>query len=291
MLPLRAECRASSAKGTQGVAASTGVNTDCGPVPVTLPAHAAAVLPFFRLSRRGVLPTALIVGACAPDLSYVYALRELGDFAHAFPGFILFCLPVGLAVLLWLEVLILPALRLALPEVGGVQWGRFARTEGLPRSLLAWLITAATLVLGAATHLLWDGFTHHSMWPAQVLYPDVVVPVGSRDLPLSRVLQHISSLVGSLVVFAYMARRHPHLEPVPGGSWSSLLRVLLPTAAGACVGLVMRLVRYQDMGALEAQLWWAFWPTATGALAGLTVGCVLVRWRAWRGMPELSRGT
>jgi hypothetical protein len=251
-------------------------------VPVTLPAHAAAVLPFFRLSHRGLTPTALIIGACAPDLSYVYALRELGDFAHVFPGFILFCVPVGLAVLLWLEALILPALRLALPEVAGIQWGRFVRTEGLPRTPLAWLLTAVALVLGAATHVLWDGFTHHTMWPAELLYPDIRVPVGSRDLPLARVLQHTSSLVGSLLVLGYMARRYPRLTAVPGGSVAALLRVLLPTAAGACVGLGLRLSRYQDMGALEAQLWWAFWPTVTGALVGLTLGCALVRWRTWR---------
>lgn len=248
-------------------------------MPVTLPAHAAAVLPFFRLCRRGVLPTALVVGACTPDLSYVYAVRELGDYAHEFPGFVLFCVPVGLAVLVWLEALILPALRRALPEVVGVQWGRFVRTEGLPRAPLDWLATVAALVLGASTHLLWDGFTHAGMWPAAVLYPDILVPVGSRELPLARVLQHTSSLVGSLVVLGYMASRYRHLEPVPGGSWAHFLRVLVPMAAGAVVGLVLRLARFQDMGALEAQLWWAFWPTVTGALAGLTVGCVLVRWR------------
>ncbi len=256
-------------------------------MPVTLPAHAAAVLPFFRLSRRGVLPTALVVGACAPDLSYVYAVRELGDYAHEFPGFILFCVPVGLAVLVWLEALILPALRRALPELAGVQWGRFARTEGLPRTALAWCALVGALVLGASTHLLWDGFTHHSMWPASVLYPDVEVPLGSRDLPLARVLQHTSSLVGSLVVLGYMARRYRHLEPVSGGTWADFLRVLLPMGAGALLGLVLRLSRFQDMGALEAQLWWAFWPTVTGALAGLTVGCALVRAKAvlTRGAP------
>ncbi|HYO53919.1 DUF4184 family protein [Archangium sp.] len=249
-------------------------------MPVTLPAHAAAVLPFFRFSRRGVLPTALVVGACAPDLSYVYAVRRLGDYAHEFPGFVLFCVPVGLAVLVWLEALVFPALRLALPEAGGVQWGRFVRTGGMPRTPLAWGATAAALVLGATTHVLWDGFTHHTMWPADVLYPDVLVSAGSRDLPLARVLQHASSLVGSLVVLAYMAHRYRHLEPVPGGSRADFLRVLLPTVAGALLGLALRLSRYQDMGALEAQLWWAFWPTVTGALVGLTVGCAFVRWRA-----------
>jgi hypothetical protein len=246
-------------------------------MPVTLPAHAAAVLPFFRLSRRGLLPTALVVGACAPDLSYVYALRDIGDFAHAFPGFLLFCLPVGLAVLVWLEALVLPSLRLALPEACGVQWGRFVSTKGLPRTPLAWAVAAGALVLGAATHILWDGFTHHGMWPASVLYPEVRVAIGSRELPLSRLLQHASSLLGSLLVLGYMARRYPRLAPVTGGSWASFLVVLLPTTTGALAGLALRLVRYQDMGALEAQLWWAFWPTVTGALVGLSLGCALVR--------------
>jgi hypothetical protein len=49
--------------------------------------------------------------------------------------------------------------------------------------------------------------------------------------------------------------------------------------AGAFLGLGWRLSRFQSMGALEVQLWWAFWPTVTGALAGLTLGCALVRWR------------
>jgi hypothetical protein len=252
-------------------------------MPVTLPAHAAAVLPFFRLSRRGVMPTALVVGACSPDLAYVYAVRRLGDLSHEVPGFLLFCVPMGLAVLVWLEALVLPALRLSLPEVGGVQWGRFVSTGGLPRTPRAWVLAAGALVLGAATHLLWDGFTHKGMWPAEALYPHVLVPAGSRELPLARVLQHTSSLVGSLVVLGYMARRYRHLPAVPGGSWTDFLRVLLPTFIGGLVGLALRLARYQDMGALEAQLWWAFWPTVTGALVGLSVGCALVRWRAWRG--------
>ena len=33
------------------------------------------------------------------------------------------------------------------------------------------------------------------------------------------------------------------------------------------------------MGVLEARVWWAFWPTFTGGLVGLLVGCELVRWR------------
>ena len=245
-------------------------------MPVTLPAHAAAVLPLVRLSRWGVPPVALVLGACAPDLSYVVETVGMagGAEAHALPGLFLFCLPVGLVTLVWLEALVLPVLRRTLPEVGGVQWGRFLRTQGLPRSGRTWALAAGAVVLGAATHVLWDGFTHRQMWPAEVLYPHLTLPVGHRALPLARVLQHASSLVGSLVVLGWLVRRYPRLEPHAGGSWRSFLPVLLCSGTGAAVGLALRLAHFERLGALEAQLWWAFWPTATGALVGLTLGCV-----------------
>ncbi|ATB35173.1 hypothetical protein CYFUS_000585 [Cystobacter fuscus] len=257
-------------------------------MPVTLPAHAAAVLPFFRFVSSHWVRTALVVGACSPDFSYIYVPHGWGRVAHTVPGLFQYCLPVGLGVLVWLQVLVLPALRRALPEVAGVQWGRFVRLESPPRTLLAWAVVLGALLVGAATHLLWDGFTHRDMWPANVLYRGIYVPVGSRELSLSRVFQHLSSVVGSLGVLGYMVRRYRHLEPVPGGSWAAFLRLLLPTLAGACAGLAWRLSRPESMGALEAQVWWVFWPTVTGALVGFTLGCALVRWYEGRGAARLS---
>ncbi|HSP76890.1 MAG TPA: DUF4184 family protein [Myxococcaceae bacterium] len=253
-------------------------------MPVTLPAHAAAVLPFLRRSREGAWATALVVGASAPDFSYVvrYVWPEASAQAHDLPGFLLFSLPAGLLLLLWLEALVLPALRRTVPEVGGVQWGRFLRTGGLPRTPRGWGLVLVALGLGAATHVLWDGFTHRHQWPAEALYPHVRVPVGGRELPLARVLQHGSSLVGSLLVLGYLAWRYPRLTPMRGGTLRAFLPVLGPTLAGALGGLALRLVYFRDMGALEAQLWWAFWPTVGGALVGLTLGCGLARWRSRR---------
>jgi hypothetical protein len=248
-------------------------------VPVTLPAHAAAVLPLLRVRRPWVIPSALVLGACAPDLVYVLRVRSID--AHTLPGLFLFCLPMGLAMFVWLEGLVLPVLRRTLPPVGGVQWARFLRTDGLPRTARPWAYVALCLLLGAATHILWDGFTHRRLWPASVLYPDVLVPVGRRVFPLARVFQHLSSLVGSVVVLAFMARRYPGLPPAPGGSWRAFLPVLVPTLVGAVALLGLRLSRWQNLGSLEGQLWWLFWPTVTGALLGLTVGCLL----AWRKAP------
>ncbi len=251
-------------------------------MPVTLPAHAAAILPFWRRFPSGWARAALVVGACTPDLSYVHLMpgRRL---SHLFPECFLFGVPVGLAVLMTFQWLVLPALRRGLPEWRGVQWGRFAGATPPPRTVLGWGAVVGALLLGICTHVLWDGFTHYRMWPAKDLYGPVRVTLLGKELLLSRVLQHTSSILGSVLVLGVLARRYPHLTPVPGGSRADFLRLLVPSLVGAGVGLLLRLSHYESMGALEAQVWWAFWPTFTGGLAGLLVGCGLVRWlkRQW----------
>src|SRR4051812_1473819 len=86
----------------------------CCPMPLTFPAHAAAVLPMLKQRRLRAPTTAWVVGSCAPDLSYL--LGSHGPAAHSLRGLFTFCIPVGLLALLWLEILILPALSPIAPE-------------------------------------------------------------------------------------------------------------------------------------------------------------------------------
>jgi hypothetical protein len=65
-----------------------------GAVPLTFPSHAAAVIPLHRLAPRLLLPTALVVGSCVPDLAYL--LHVSAVFTHSFKGLVTFCIPVGL---------------------------------------------------------------------------------------------------------------------------------------------------------------------------------------------------
>ncbi|QRN97751.1 DUF4184 family protein [Archangium violaceum] len=179
----------------------------------------------------------------------------------------------------WLEVLVLPVLRRTLPEVGGVQWGRFLRTRGLPRAAREWALGVLAVWLGAVTHAVWDGFTHRYRWPASELYPQAMLTVGPWELPLAMWLQHGSSVVGSLVVLWALARRYPHLPEERGGRWRDFLPVLLPTVVLGVVLLGLRLARAPSQGSLELQLKWAVWHGLDGALAGLTLGCVWARLR------------
>ena len=243
-------------------------------MPITLPAHPAAVLPLLRY-RRWLPPTALVVGACVPDLHYV--LRVGAETSHSLRGLFTFCLPVGVLTLLWLELLVLPVLRRTLPEVGGVQPARFLQGSGLPRGLRGWAFALLALLVGALTHLLWDGFTHDLQWPARALYKFHLVVVGGRNYTLAHLLQYLTSLLGSLVVLAAMVRAYPRLPPAPGAQWSRFLPVLLATVLGGVWMLGLRLPHVQHLHSYRALVWHLFWPALTGGLVGLTLACAWLR--------------
>lgn len=245
-------------------------------MPVTLPAHPAAVLPLLRF-HRWLPPVALVVGACVPDLHYVLTIGRVDS--HTPLGLLTFCLPVGLVSLLWLEQLVLPVLRRTLPSVWGLQPARFLHSSGLPRGLRGWALAALALLVGSVTHLLWDGFTHVRMWPASELYPLLRVPVGSRHLRFASVLQYASSILGSLIVLGAMARAYRRLPEAPAGSWGGFLPVLLPTLMGGAWMLGLRLTHDHSVGSLYGKLWLLFWPTVTGALAAFTLACAWLRAR------------
>lgn len=245
-------------------------------MPVTLPAHAAAVLPLCRF--RALPPAALVVGASVPDLAYLLGLGSRSS--HTPEGLLRFSLPVGLLLWVWLEVLVLPVLHRTLPAVGGVQWGRFLRTRGLPRGARPWAQAILAVWLGAATHALWDAFTHRYRWPASELYPDNPLALGPWELPLATWLQHGSSVVGSLVVILALVRLYPQLPDAPGGRWRDFLLVLVPTVALGALVLGTRLAHAPPSGPLDLWLRWLLWHVLDGALAGLTLGCVLSRLRA-----------
>ena len=117
-------------------------------VPFT-PAHGAAILPFLRF---GLVPSALLVGAFAPDYEYFIRLGPNGRYGHTFPGVFLLTLPLALVVL-WLfhSFVKAPAVRL-LPE--GIQRRlgdeiREFRFGGAG----TFALIVCSLLLGIATHL------------------------------------------------------------------------------------------------------------------------------------------
>lgn len=182
-------------------------------------AHPAAVLPLRRLCPRWLSWPALVLGAMSPDLSYYIGLHAaLRSYCHTVEGVLSLCLPASLLLLaaLWrfsrpLTVLLTePHRRLARAALQ-------QPAHATPRALLTAVLS---VLIGAGTHLLWDGLTHAdhrgaSLWPE---LNATVLTALDRPLQHTQPLQHLSTLAGSAVLaLAYRraCKRQPAAAPQP----------------------------------------------------------------------------
>ncbi|WAS91773.1 DUF4184 family protein [Nannocystis punicea] len=254
-------------------------------MPLTFPSHAAAVLPLLHLPGARRLPaSALVLGSTAPDL--VYLVGTLGAAAHHPRGLISSCLPAGLLAFLYVEALLLPIvgpwLVATSPARARPIVARLLGPRPLPRTLGAWLLVLLALLVGAATHQLWDGFTHAWMWPARALYPATTVSLLGHPVLLSRVLQHLSSVLGLVVVLAYLRRTTAPAPATsePGERSDAARRLLVLLAApllAACVAACMQL--RDPHPRLTRALWDAAWSATAWFALLLGLECLGLRLR------------
>lgn len=168
-------------------------------VPFTV-AHAAAVLPLHRLGRRFLPLTALMIGSMAPDFGYFFSHEASRQLTHSLPSLISFSLPVGLVVWLFYVYVLEKATITLLSD----RWHtRFAHTDAVTPKLI--LRVCMAVVLGAATHIVWDGFTHRGTFITDAI-PVLTGPTpGFSWLPIYHLLHGLSSVIG-VVILIFWAR-------------------------------------------------------------------------------------
>jgi hypothetical protein len=247
-------------------------------MPIT-PAHAAAAWPLHRLSAR-LSTAALVIGTAAPDLEYVLRMAPRGKFGHSAPGLFLFCLPVTL--LLWWawRSAVRPSLVPLLPPRirAAAEASDTARTiDALPMAVLSALI-------GAATHIVWDGFTHNTGLFVRIFPFLLTEPWGDSLFPWFAVLQYLSSVVGMIVVVLWMAswwrRWPPEARRFAPGQAARAMRAVLFVAAfslgAAAVNALFADTLVNRLGR-----------AAVGAMGGFAVALAI--YAAWTGSRRTVR--
>jgi hypothetical protein len=172
-------------------------------VPFTL-SHPAAVLPLLRYR----LPlSALVVGSMAPDCEYFLRLVQQDRSAHTFPGVLVFSLPAALVLLFVFQAVMKWPVIALMPRAWQV------RLVGPAEQFWWWpvrrfFLILASLAVGIATHIAWDGFTHSDGW-AVSQWASLRVPLfsmaGTR-ISTYKLVQHGSTLLGLFVLAVYLAR-------------------------------------------------------------------------------------
>lgn len=178
-------------------------------MPFTL-SHAAAALPF---RRTRLIQSALVIGCFAPDFEYF--LGHHGAFGHTLPGAFLLDLPLAFAAL-WLFHHYLKE-----PLVASLPKGARQRLELGSKSLSLnsaprFTLIAVSILIGIATHILWDSFTHQWSWLYRhwsFLGEMVRLPwFGAR--PWYGILQYLSSIVGLLIVLLWCVHWYRIAQPI-----------------------------------------------------------------------------
>lgn len=264
-------------------------------MPLTLPAHPAPAL-WLKLRFPGRLAgVGLAAGSVVPDLEYLIRAQPHRDWGHSLPGLFSFCLPAGL-MLTWLAVrVVLKPLCLHLPACGPLDLPQYWRVEEGSRRPGYWMAAAAGVLVGAASHLAWDSFTHHEGWMLHVLgLAGARMPLCPGGAPLDRLLWLISTVAGSLYVLLIALPRitrerlldewhgPPATQP-PVPTWRSHAWLWSVSALGCAAGAAWGFHRY---GIPDLKWgWWFAWLIALEAMRGLILSlplaCLLAR--RWMG--------
>jgi hypothetical protein len=178
-------------------------------MPFTL-SHTAAVLPFARALRRRGLLSAAVIGSMVPDFGLFLPWNLPRHHTHSLSALVTFCLPVGLVAFWLYQLLIKPAVAEVLPDRVYSRWVIDAAPARL-RSLRQWALAGVGILLGALTHVIWDGFTHEGARGVR-LFPaldDPAVDIGGHIWLGYRLLQHLSSIggLGVVVLLGWRALR------------------------------------------------------------------------------------
>jgi hypothetical protein len=162
-------------------------------MPATFPSHAAAVLPLKLWRPRRFDGVALVIGSTSPDLLYPLAGLVSWRETHTIDGLFWFCVPVTV-LLAWVVRRAAPVAAAHLPVRPRALALRDYGVLGGVRHPV-W-VTLTSALIGAASHVGWDGFTHPADghgW-AMAYLPALE--------PWFEVSQHVSSAAGALGALA-----------------------------------------------------------------------------------------
>lgn len=237
--------------------------------------HVMAVLPGIRWRRALRLdPTCLAIGAMAPDFQYFLWARREGEFSHSLVGLFAFDLPMTLVVAIAFHRLVKWLALAAAPQWLARRCAPFAVRAWRPHVAIA----IASALIGSATHLAWDGFTHgpgFAVVRSEFLVQFHDVPLWGR-LPMHRILQHVSTVIGGLAVLGYLALALRRTPPAPPRADDPRWTARLALGGFTAVVFAVLFVRLWRRGWIEPG------NVAVIAISAVLAGALLASVLLWR---------
>lgn len=163
--------------------------------------HPAIVLPLKRIFGKWVSLTGLIIGSLTPDFEYFFRMKIQSEFSHTILGTLWFDFPLGIVLCFIFHEIVKTPLIENLPQgfqnrllkLKDTDWKKYFRKN--------WAIVFISITIGAYSHVLWDSFTHQHAYFVNLFSLDNTI--NETNVPIYKILQHLSSLVGGIIIIWY----------------------------------------------------------------------------------------
>jgi hypothetical protein len=226
--------------------------------------HPAAVLPLKYLPKNWYSLTGLIIGSLTPDFEYFIRMRVYSSLSHTWTGLFWFDIPLAIILAYVFHRLVKDSLIESLPHFMQTRFVAFKEFKWTAYLLKNPLVVILSCMIGIASHILWDGFTHqHGNFVQTITELQQSLFVSGYSIPVYKLLQHISSFVGGLVIIYAIWKMPIHTTGCNGMKWSYWLSVVLI----AVVALTIRVSTSDNI---------ALGNIITSAIAGVLIGLILI---------------
>lgn len=175
-------------------------------VPFTF-SHPAVVLPLGALPRRWISLSGLVAGSVAPDFEYFLRLKAITLYSHTWKGIFWFDLPLAVALILVFHLIIKKPLIGNLPDFVSCRLTPFIGFDWLAYFRKHIPVVVLSAVLGAASHILWDGFTHENgIFLSRFPWLSREIHLPGKTILVYSLLQYLSSAAGAVFILALILR-------------------------------------------------------------------------------------
>jgi hypothetical protein len=163
--------------------------------------HPAIVLPMTYMPRQWFSLTGLVIGSLTPDFEYFLRMKVQSNYSHTIDGLFWFDLPLGILLALVFHNVVRDSLFDNLPTILKSRFSTFKRFDWNGHLKRNWHVVTISILIGAASHVFWDSFTHDYGYFVETI-PALQNSVDflGRQIPILKILQHSSTLLGGLVI-------------------------------------------------------------------------------------------
>lgn len=163
--------------------------------------HPAIVLPLTFLPRQWFSLTGLVIGSLTPDFEYFLRMRIKSSYSHTIDGLFWFDLPLGLLLAFIFHNIVRDRLFDNLPTILKLRFSAYRHFNWNEYFKRNWFVVTISILIGAASHIFWDSFTHdHGYFVETIPALQNSVDILGRQIPILKILQHSSTLLGGLVI-------------------------------------------------------------------------------------------